>query len=49
VSFIGANDRIDLVHKANDRSIFVKGAIEATVFTSNKKNGFFSMKDLLLR
>ena len=49
VSFIGSNDRIDLVHKANDRSIFVKGAIEAAVFIAKKKNGFFDMKDLLFR
>ena len=49
VSFIGSNDRIDLVHKANDRSIFVKGSIEAAVFIAKKKNGFFGMKDLLFR
>ena len=49
VSFISANDRIDLVHKANNRSIFVSGAIEAAIFISSKKNGFFDMKDLLLR
>ena len=49
VSFIGINDRIDLVHKANDRSIFVLGAIEAAAFTVKKKNGFFNMKDFLFR
>tara|TARA_B100000686_G_C16621235_1_gene879342 strand:- start:428 stop:1177 length:750 start_codon:yes stop_codon:yes gene_type:complete len=49
VSFIGSNDRIDLVHKANNRSIFVKGAIEAAIFLSRKKNGFFNMHDLLLK
>ena len=48
VSFIGTSDRIDLVHKATDRSIFVKGALEAAIFISTKKNGFFDMKDLLL-
>ncbi len=47
VSFIGANDRIDLVHKASNRSIFVNGAIEAAVFISKKKRGLYSMKDLL--
>ncbi len=47
VSFIGANDRIDLVHKANNRSIFVSGAIEAALFISSKKSGMFSMHDLL--
>ena len=47
VSFIGANDRIDLVHKANNRSIFVSGAIDAAQFISSKKSGMFSMHDLL--
>jgi len=49
VSFIGIKDRIDLIHKANDRSIFVLGAIEAAAFTAKKKNGFFDMKDFLFR
>jgi len=47
VSFIGTNDRIDLVHKASNRSIFVEGAIEAAIYISKKKNGFFNMHDLL--
>ncbi len=47
VSFIGANDRVDLVHKANNRSIFVNGAIEAAIFISKKKTGLFNMNDLL--
>ena len=47
VSFIGPNDRLDLVHKANNRSIFVSGAIEASIFVSKKKSGFYSMNDLL--
>ncbi len=46
VSFIGSNDRIDLVHKASNRSIFVDGAIDAVIFLSKKKKGFFNMKDL---
>ena len=49
VSFIGENDRVDLVHKANSRSIFVSGAISAAIFISKKKNGFFDIKDLLLK
>ena len=47
VSFIGVNDRIDLVHKANNRSIFVSGAIDAAIFISKKKTGLFKMNDLL--
>jgi len=46
VSFIGSNDRIDIIHKANNRSIFVNGAIEGAIFIAKKKNGFFNMKDL---
>ena len=47
VSFIGENDRVDLFHKANNRSIFVKGALDAAIFLSNKKSGFYTMNDLL--
>ncbi len=47
VSFIGINDRVDLTHKANNRSIFVQGAIDAAIFLSKKKSGFFTMNDLL--
>ena len=47
VSFIGKNDRVDLIHKANNRSIFAKGALDAAIFLSKKKSGFYSMNDLL--
>lgn len=47
ISFISKNDRVDLVHKANNRSIFVSGAIKAVIFVSKKKNGFFDINDLL--
>ena len=47
VSFIGKNDRVDLVHKANNRSIFVSGALKAAIFVSKKKSGYFEMQDLL--
>ena len=47
VSFISKDDRVDLVHKANNRSIFVKGALDAAIFLSKKKSGFYTMNDLL--
>jgi len=47
VSFIGENDRIDLSHKALNRSIFINGAIEAALFLSKKKNGLYSMEDII--
>jgi len=47
VSFIGPHDRLELIHKAGDRSIFVKGAIDAAVFINKKKRGLYNMSDLL--
>ena len=47
LSFIGDNDRIDLSHKAFNRSIFVKGAIEAAIFLSEKKTGLYTMEDVI--
>ena len=47
VSFISKDDRVDLVHKANNRSIFVSGALKAAIFVSKRKFGYFEMKDLL--
>tara|TARA_Y100000590_G_scaffold450740_1_gene590927 strand:+ start:54 stop:860 length:807 start_codon:yes stop_codon:yes gene_type:complete len=47
VSFISKDDRIDLYHKANNRSIFVSGALKAAKFVSKKKTGFFDMSSLL--
>ena len=47
VSFISKDDRVDLTHKANNRSIFVTGALKAALFISKKKLGYFDMKDLI--
>jgi 4-hydroxy-tetrahydrodipicolinate reductase len=47
VSFIGENDRIDISHKAFNRSIFVNGAIEAALFLSKKKAGLYCMEDII--
>ncbi len=47
VSFVSDNDRIDLTHKANNRSIFVKGAVEAAKWIIDKPPGKYSMKHVL--
>lgn len=47
VSFLGTNDRIDLVHKANNRLIFVQGAIKAAIFLLNKDSGLYSIEDVI--
>ena len=36
-----------LIHKATNRSIFVKGAVEAAIFLFKQKKGLYSMKDVL--
>ena len=47
VSFIGRNDRLDLQHKAFNRSIFVEGAVRASIFLSQSQPGKFAMKDVI--
>ena len=47
VSFIGKNERIDLQHKAFNRSIFVEGAVRASIFLSQSQPGKFTMKDVI--
>ena len=47
VSYIGKNDRINLQHKAFNRSIFVEGALRASIFLSKSKSGKFTMKDVI--
>ncbi len=47
VSFIGKNDRLDLQHKAFNRSIFVEGALRASMFLAHSKPGRFTMKDVI--
>ena len=41
------DERIELTHKAGDRSIFASGAVRAAIWLQNKKNGLYSMKDVL--
>ena len=47
ISFIGANDRIDLSHKAFNRLIFVKGALDASMFLAKQKSGIYTMEDII--
>jgi len=48
VIFAGEGERIELCHKAQDRSIFAKGAVKAAQWAhAHKKPGLFSMLDVL--
>lgn len=49
VMFATEGERIELTHKASDRSIFAKGAIRAAIWGYNNQltTGLYSMKDVL--
>jgi 4-hydroxy-tetrahydrodipicolinate reductase len=47
VIFAGPAERIELVHKAEDRMIFASGALHAALWARNQKPGLYSMADVL--
>ena len=47
VIFAGAMERIELTHRAEDRTMFAQGAVKAALWARNKKPGLYSMADVL--
>ena len=47
VIFSGPAERIELVHKAEDRMIFASGALHAALWARAQKPGLYSMADVL--
>jgi len=47
VIFAGAMERIELTHKAEDRTMFAQGAVKAALWAQGKKPGMYSMADVL--
>ncbi len=47
VTFAGPLERLELSHRAEDRSIFARGALKAALWARGKKPGFYSMADVL--
>lgn len=47
VIFAGSGERIELVHKAEDRSLFATGAVHAALWAFGKPAGLYSMRDVL--
>jgi 4-hydroxy-tetrahydrodipicolinate reductase len=47
VIFAGPAERIELVHKAEDRMIFARGALKAALWARGHKPGLYSMADVL--
>ena len=47
VIFAGPMERIELTHRAEDRTMFAQGAIKAALWARGKKPGFYTMTDVL--
>jgi len=47
VIFAGPAERVELVHKAEDRMIFARGALRAALWARGKQPGLYSMADVL--
>jgi 4-hydroxy-tetrahydrodipicolinate reductase len=47
VMFAGPAERIELVHRAEDRMIFARGALAAALWARSQKPGLYSMADVL--
>jgi 4-hydroxy-tetrahydrodipicolinate reductase len=47
VIFAGPAERIELVHRAEDRMLFANGALKAVLWARDKKPGLYSMADVL--
>ena len=47
VIFAGPAERVELVHKAEDRMIFARGALHAAAWARTQKPGLYSMADVL--
>ena len=47
VVFAGEGERVELTHKATNRSVFASGAVRAAIWGTNQNPGFYLMKDVL--
>ena len=47
VIFAGPMERIELTHRAEDRTMFAQGAIKAALWARSQKPGLYSMTDVL--
>jgi len=47
VIFAGPMERIELTHRAEDRTMFAQGAVKAALWARHQKPGFYSMADVL--
>lgn len=47
VTFFGMGERVEIGHKATDRSLFARGALQAAQWLDKKPAGLYTMRDVL--
>lgn len=47
VMFLGPSERLEISHKAINRNLFSKGAVDAACWLSQKQAGLYSLQDML--
>lgn len=47
VIFAGNGERIEVTHKASNRSVFASGAVKAALWAKGRQAGLYSMRDVL--
>lgn len=47
VSFFGEGERLELTHRASNRSLFAKGALKAALWVKEQPAGLYNMNDVL--
>lgn len=47
VSFFGDNETFEITHRAYSRGIFARGALKGAKYIVNKKNGYYTMDDIV--
>jgi 4-hydroxy-tetrahydrodipicolinate reductase len=47
VMFLGARERVELVHEASDRALFAEGALRAARWLASRPPGRYDMRDVL--
>jgi 4-hydroxy-tetrahydrodipicolinate reductase len=47
VTFYGMGERIELAHRATDRALFARGALQAAQWLNKKPAGLYTMRDVL--
>lgn len=47
IKFFCGDERLEINHVANDRSIFAKGAVRSAIWATKSKPGFFTLDDVL--